>query len=82
MKKVFFILCCLITFQAHATITCSVDMFGNRTCYGTNSDGEYVNTHSSTDMFGNTSTYGNIGNDNINIHSSTDMFGNTNYYDY
>lgn len=83
MKKILFTLCfSLLAFQAQAQIHCSEDMFGNRTCYGTNSDGEYVNTRSSTDMFGNTTTYGTVGDRDFNTRSSTDMFGNTNYYDY
>lgn len=81
MKNILFTLCfCLLAIQAQATVRCSEDSFGNRNCYGTNSDGEYVHTRSRTDSFGNTNTYGTIGNKNVNTRSRTDSFGNTNTY--
>lgn len=59
MRKILLILYfCLISLQVNAQIRCSRDSFGNKNCYGTNADGETVNTRSSTDSFGNTNIYG------------------------
>ena len=81
MKKIFFILfCCIIASQAHAYVNCYEDGYGNRNCYGTNSDGDFVNIRSSTDSFGNTDTFGTIGDDFIDTRSSRDSFGNTNTF--
>lgn len=83
MKKIVFVLCLLFfATKAYALVQCSEDNFGNVNCFGINSNGEYVNTHSNTDSFGNTDTFGTIGNKDVRVRSNTDSFGNTNFFSY
>ncbi len=76
--KTFILVIALLAGSAHAGMSCTTDVYGSTTCYGTDmysGPGKDTGT-----LFGSTDVYGGstwMPNDGPSFYCSTDLYGNT-----